>query len=517
MLAMVFMGLGGVVGCGKQTSTPEESEPRVEIGPCRELTREPFIDQALRARVPAIRACLREAWKDPSAPRHGTLMARISLTNDEVSASEVTGLGHAGMEQCMATALRRMVLETDEPWNQTPFLCPMAFGTMPAEDLTEIVVFPDVVLVNGTIIGTTWDIAATPTYARDSSALFEALHERAYRNDAIAHEDLEFFSAARFLADDSLSFQVLLPIVKIANTAGFTHLYTSFSASIAVPVVPQWMQHRTHWPPRESTSRRPHPEAFTRAPRVEPGQLLPGQHASERGGWPAEPRGNFRAAPLTVFVSENEIWLETRGRDHTESRHLPRKQDALPANLGAELASIRESFNSERQPKIRISANPKIPYATLRAVIKLAGEAKLAPWTFEDPEYSLDYRPAQAGQLSSTSRTRGPGPHTFIKLGTPEVDGERDANIVRRYLWQRFPRMTHCYEKVLRVRPGLAGTVMLDFQVDGQGKVLNATASGMDDAVAGCIAKVIEKMSFPAVPDRDVVRVRGSLELGEEE
>ena len=58
-----------------------------------------------------------------------------------------------------------------------------------------------------------------------------------------------------------------------------------------------------------------------------------------------------------------------------------------------------------------------------------------------------------------------------------------------------------CYENELAKKPSLRGTVQAQFVIDGKGQVIKSEASGVDPAVASCIAEVIKKLAFPALAE----------------
>ena len=83
------------------------------------------------------------------------------------------------------------------------------------------------------------------------------------------------------------------------------------------------------------------------------------------------------------------------------------------------------------------------------------------------------------------------------KIGTPQGAVDLDVNIVRRYLRQKLPQLSYCYEKQLLVKPTLAGTVETQFAILGTGAVKGARASGVDPEVADCVRDVISNIQFP--------------------
>lgn len=99
-----------------------------------------------------------------------------------------------------------------------------------------------------------------------------------------------------------------------------------------------------------------------------------------------------------------------------------------------------------------------------------------------------------------------------VRLGVSQVNGELDTNIVRRILRRQQARVTYCYEKQLLVEPGLSGTVTARFEIDERGAVIDASASGMNDEVASCVASALRSASFPA-PKSGTVSVTASFAM----
>jgi hypothetical protein len=82
-------------------------------------------------------------------------------------------------------------------------------------------------------------------------------------------------------------------------------------------------------------------------------------------------------------------------------------------------------------------------------------------------------------------------------LGQPNAQGDLDKGAIRRTVKKAMPEIQACYEKALLKQPGLAGTVQTQFFITPKGTVQEASASGVDDEVAKCVAQVIKKLEFP--------------------
>src|SRR5439155_25789019 len=75
---------------------------------------------------------------------------------------------------------------------------------------------------------------------------------------------------------------------------------------------------------------------------------------------------------------------------------------------------------------------------------------------------------------------------------------------VRRYLRRHLDSIRYCYEKELLGRPSLHGQIATSFTIAPDGKVIDASATGFDEAVAQCIADVLRHIDFPASHDETV-------------
>lgn len=95
-----------------------------------------------------------------------------------------------------------------------------------------------------------------------------------------------------------------------------------------------------------------------------------------------------------------------------------------------------------------------------------------------------------------------------VHIGNAVATGDLDKNIIRRYIRQKLPRITYCYEKQLLVREDLSGTVVTQFQISPQGAVLNSKAEGVSKEVADCVADVIQSIQFPKPKGGGLVQVR---------
>ncbi len=93
-------------------------------------------------------------------------------------------------------------------------------------------------------------------------------------------------------------------------------------------------------------------------------------------------------------------------------------------------------------------------------------------------------------------RRNSPVPSTAI--GQPTVNGQLDKAIIRRYIKRNLQKIAYCYEKQLLAKPGLKGTIKVEFTIAADGKVSASKAAGMKDTdVESCVAGVVRAIEFP--------------------
>ena len=77
-----------------------------------------------------------------------------------------------------------------------------------------------------------------------------------------------------------------------------------------------------------------------------------------------------------------------------------------------------------------------------------------------------------------------------------EVAEIPDKAIVRRYIMRSLSNVRYCYETQLLRDSRVAGEVDVAFLINPDGTVQTATASGMNDQVAACVAEVVRGIKF---------------------
>jgi pSer/pThr/pTyr-binding forkhead associated (FHA) protein len=95
-----------------------------------------------------------------------------------------------------------------------------------------------------------------------------------------------------------------------------------------------------------------------------------------------------------------------------------------------------------------------------------------------------------------------------VTIGNATATGDLDKNTIRRYVRQKLPLITYCYEKQLVTKPSLAGTVVTAFTIDGNGRVISVRAGGMGNAdVENCVADILKSIQFPKPTGGGIVNV----------
>jgi hypothetical protein len=89
-------------------------------------------------------------------------------------------------------------------------------------------------------------------------------------------------------------------------------------------------------------------------------------------------------------------------------------------------------------------------------------------------------------------------------FGEPEGIGD-GREIVRRYITRNIDKIKYCYEKELLAKPGLAGTISVQFFLSQTGGVTGSVGSGFDATVASCVADVVANIQFPRMPSSATV------------
>ena len=108
-------------------------------------------------------------------------------------------------------------------------------------------------------------------------------------------------------------------------------------------------------------------------------------------------------------------------------------------------------------------------------------------------------------------RSGAANPELRMAAGQLSVNGSLDGAVIRRVIRQHQPEMRYCYEKQLRVSPGLAGRLTLALTIGANGAVTTARAESStlgETAVGSCVTGYAKRWVFPEPRGGGVVVVR---------
>jgi hypothetical protein len=99
-----------------------------------------------------------------------------------------------------------------------------------------------------------------------------------------------------------------------------------------------------------------------------------------------------------------------------------------------------------------------------------------------------------------------------MKVGQTLAEGTYELAIARRYIRRNVAKISFCYQRELRARPGISGPIEVTFTIRADGKASAAKGTGFDQEVAACAASVIERIEFPAPKDKTATTVTQGFE-----
>jgi TonB family protein len=103
-----------------------------------------------------------------------------------------------------------------------------------------------------------------------------------------------------------------------------------------------------------------------------------------------------------------------------------------------------------------------------------------------------------------------------VRQKEARVKGALDRDIIRRIVRAHINEIRYCYNQGLARDPNLDGTVTVDFQILGDGKVGDGKVgkSTMPDAAVGeCMVLAVKRWSFPKPVNEGTVEVSYPFEL----
>ncbi len=141
-----------------------------------------------------------------------------------------------------------------------------------------------------------------------------------------------------------------------------------------------------------------------------------------------------------------------------------------------------------------------------------AGPYATSGWEGRDYAGPFSRRPGGPGRPGDRVAKVPPvklGPPVACTADTPCLDKE----IIRRYVKRNIEKISYCYEKELLANPSLEGTVTVNFTLNGNGRVIQSNASGVDATVSSCIASVVSNIKFPKVGDDGIYPIKYPFQL----
>jgi hypothetical protein len=177
--------------------------------------------------------------------------------------------------------------------------------------------------------------------------------------------------------------------------------------------------------------------------------------------------------------------------------------------------------NEPHARRVAISAEPTVSAETLVSVIA----AVRGPECTHDegecllPEVLLLVEPAHqfglepGGDATDNVEVSGYGAASTpvsVEQGKATVDGNLDADIIRRIVRAHINEVRTCYRDGLSKDPKLAGGVTIDFVIATSGKVSSSVVASnelTDAGVANCIAKAVKRWTFPKPKPAGEVKV----------
>jgi hypothetical protein len=236
------------------------------------------------------------------------------------------------------------------------------------------------------------------------------------------------------------------------------------------------------------------------------GGLL-GNEADARGGW-----GYGRASNTgRVIDGEPSAPADKTAIRTSVRQHIAKLKACYELHLGADpqlAGTVTVVFRIEPDGTVSSATGTGLKNVDECVAKEIAAIAFPKPSTggVIDVSYPFSFKPDANG--GPNGRLRGPSAAVpTVVLGQPTAQGELDKAIIRRYIKRNLQKVQYCYEKQLMDKPRLAGTLEIEFAIDGDGKVISSTASGVDPTVARCVAEVIQHIEFPKPKDHGVVQV----------
>jgi hypothetical protein len=86
---------------------------------------------------------------------------------------------------------------------------------------------------------------------------------------------------------------------------------------------------------------------------------------------------------------------------------------------------------------------------------------------------------------------------TQVTLGEQHATAGLDPVIIKRIVRRHINELYYCYDKELVKAPKVDGTVQTKFAIELDGKVSDASATGMNADMQTCVVDVLQRIEFP--------------------
>jgi TonB family protein len=170
---------------------------------------------------------------------------------------------------------------------------------------------------------------------------------------------------------------------------------------------------------------------------------------------------------------------------------------APPAEIAADTAAAAPAPRAEAA-KPAAAARP-MPEPRMAKEAKAEREPRRAAKARASDE-EAPRRPG-AGYGSGLGRRQRVTGIPYIQEGQPTVRGSLDTNIIRRVIRAHVAEVRACYERQLRVNPGLSGRVTLQLVIGPQGDVVNVqrqSTTMSSPPLDACLIATARRWRFPA-------------------
>ncbi len=222
---------------------------------------------------------------------------------------------------------------------------------------------------------------------------------------------------------------------------------------------------------------------------------------AQRGDQLAVLRLSFRPA-LQGYVLDDtrEHWIELHvGADQIDVLSLPSNGRAVvpwkKATVDVDaLSAVYKGFGKE-PPKLDVFVDPAVSYQRLIDTLVALDDLGVIVIGLGESPGAIDKRLDQALALRA-ARASYTSATAVLEVGRLNSQGDLDKREILRVMRTKLADLTACYEPELAKQPELAGRVLMQFFIAPDGKIVQASASGLA-IVAPCIAEKIKGLAFP--------------------